>query len=265
MKKKNIANNLILTIISFYLVIPLLLTFLYSAFNEWTGILPTNFTLKYYIEIFSDPVFLESLGRSLFISIFPVVICTVSMILVLYVTTLYCPKLEKVVENLCTIPYAIQGVILAVGIISLYSGIEGPLSNRFVLLVGAYCIVVLPYVYRGLKNSLNTIHVKYLIEAAQMLGASKFYAFIKIILPNMVSGIIVSMMLSLSIIFGDFVIVNIIGGSYYQTASIYLYKVMSKSGQMTSAVIVILFLTTLLLSTIVLVLEKKSSIKKEIV
>lgn len=263
MKKKSVFNSLVLVIISFYLIIPLLLTFLYSSFSEWTSILPTNFTLKYYTELFMDPMFLESIGRSLFIAIFPVLICTICMVLVMYVTTLYCPKLEKVVENLCTIPYAIQGVILAVGILSLYAGVEGPLSNRFVLLVGAYCIVVLPYVYRGLKNSLNTIPVTYLIEAAQMLGASKFKAFIKVILPNMVSGIIVSMMLSISIIFGDFVIVNIIGGSYYQTASIYLYKVMSRSGQLTSAVIVILFLTTLLLSTIVLVLEKKSSIKKE--
>lgn len=263
MKKKSISSYIIIFIISLYLIIPLALTFFYSSFNEWTSILPKDFTLKYYADIFSDPLFLLSLLRSLFIAIFPVIICTIIMILVLYVTTLYCPQLERIIETLCTIPYAIQGVILAVGILSLYSGMPGLLSNRFFLLVGAYCIIVLPYVYRGLKNSLNTINVKYLVEAALMLGCSKFKAFIKIILPNMMSGIMVSMMLSISMTFADFVIVNIIGGSYYQTASIYLYNTMNKSGQTASAIIVVLFLTTLLLSSTVLLIEGQSKIKKE--
>lgn len=263
MKKKQLLNGLIIFLIAAYLILPLALTFMYSSFNEWSDILPKDFTLKYYVTIFSDPQFLVSLVRSLMISVIPVLICNILLILVLYVTTLYCPKLEKYIEILCNIPYAISGVILAVGILSLYSGAPGFLSNRIILLIGAYCIVILPYVYRGLKNGLNTIDVKCLIEAALMLGCSKFKAFIKIVLPNIVSGIIISLMLSISMIFADFVIVNIVGGSYYQTSSIYLYKVMNKSGQMTSAVIVVLFLVTLILSTIVLKMQNKSSMKKE--
>lgn len=263
MKKRYTLDYIIIFLISLYLIVPLALTFMYSSFHEWSGVLPHGFTLEYYVAIFTDPLFLTSLLRSLFISIFPVIVCNILMILVLYVTTLYCPKLEKYIEILCNIPYAISGVILAVGILSLYSGLPGILSNRLVLLVGSYCIIILPYVYRGLKNGLNTINVKYLVEAALMLGCSKFKAFIKVILPNMLSGIVVSMMLSISMIFADFVIVNIIGGSYYQTSSIYLYDAMNKSGQTASAVIVVLFLTTLILSTAVVIMQNKSNSKKE--
>ena len=59
-----------------------------------------------------------------------------------------------------------------------------------------------------------------------MLGADKFYAFFRIIVPCMLSGVVIASMLSIALIFGDFVIVNTIGGSYYSTAQMYLLKKM---------------------------------------
>lgn len=259
MKKKTLANHTIIVAISLYLLLPLLLTFVYSIFTEWSQILPTGMTFRFYTKVLSDPLFLLSLLRSLLISILPVLLCTITMLLVLFVTTLFFPKIERAVEILCTIPYSIQGIIIAVAIISLYSGMHGLLGNRILLLIGTYCIIILPYIYRGLKNSLHAIHVHTLIEAAQMLGCHKAKAYVRVILPNMKSGIMSSMMISIAMIFSDFVIVNTIGGSYYQTASIYLYKAMSKSGQMTSAIIVILFLTTLAISMMATYMEKKTN------
>ena len=173
--------------------------------------------------------------------------------------TLYFPKLEKYVEILCNIPYAIQGVILAAGILSLYSGKPGFLSNRIFLLVGAYCIIILPYVFRGLKNTINALNVKYVVEAAQMLGCSKFRAFFTVVIPQMKRGIISTMMLAFTMLFADFVVVNMIAGSAYRTAGIYLYQTMSKSGQTSSAIIVILFITTLLISTLTLFISNAAT------
>jgi len=68
-------------------------------------------------------------------------------------------------------------------------------------------------------------------------------------------------MLSASMVFGDFVIVNTIGGSYFETASMYLLKIMAESGQLSSALIVILFLTTLLLSLGMVSIRTKSQSK----
>lgn len=256
--KTHLWDGLILFLVAAFLVLPLALTFFYSVFTEWMDILPTGFTLSFYAGIFSDGAFINSLLRSIVISIIPVVLCTVSILLVLYVMTLYAPKLEKYVEILCNIPYAIQGVILAAGIISLYSGKPGILSNRIFLLVGAYCVIILPYVFRGLKNMINALNVRCVIEAAQVLGCSKLHAFFTIIIPQMKRGIISTMMLAFTMIFADFVVVNMIAGSAFRTAGIYLYQTMSKSGQTSSAIIVILFITTLLISTLTLVVQNKA-------
>ena len=94
-----------------------------------------------------------------------------------------------------------------------------------------------------------------------MLGAGRFYAFWKIILPNIASGVMVSAMLALSIVFGDFVIINTLAGNYFPTGQMYLYAAMRQSGQQASAVIVVLFVVTLLISLGVFGLQKDK--KKE--
>ncbi len=246
--KKSKLNKVIIVALCIYLVLPLLLTFIYSVFSEWKSVLPKGPTLKFYVKLFSDSGFLLPILRTFIISVVPVIICTILILLAMYVITVHLPWLDKYMQIFCTIPYAIQGIILAIGVLSLYSGLPEPLSNRIVMLILTYCIVVLPYLYRGIKNSLNSINAALLLETAQVLGASRFHAFFAVIVPNIVPGITVSVMLSVSILFGDFVIVNIIAGSYYTTAQIYLYRLLFESGQISSAVVCILFALTLLMT-----------------
>src|SRR5699024_11731256 len=56
-------------------------------------------------------------------------------------------------------------------------------------------------VYQGIRNNLNGVGAPRLIEAAQMLGASKFYAFFRVVIPNIMSGVTISVMLAMAIVF----------------------------------------------------------------
>lgn len=262
--KHKLSSGIVMVLISIYLVLPLLLTFLYSVFTRWNSVLPEGFTLRYYRELLTDGNFIASVGRTLLVSVLPFLICTLTVLLGLYVIEVYHPGWDRYIQMLCNIPYAIQGVILAISVLSLYVDAPWPFSNRFVMVVLTYCIVILPYVYRGLKNSLDTIHAGRLIEAAQMLGAGKLYAFFAVVVPNILSGITIAAMLSVSIVFGDFVIVNIIGGSYFQTTQMYLYKKLFESGQASSAIIVILFGMTLFLSAVVNGLKSRGTKREEL-
>lgn len=254
-------SYIILILISIYLVIPLIMTFLYSISTEWMDVLPTGLTFRYYIQIFSDNIFWGAMVRSVIISIIPVSLVTLILLLVFYIVVVYHPKLDKYIQIFCTIPYSIQGIILAISVLTLYSGIPEPFSNRIFLMVLTYCIVILPYMYQGIKNSLGTIDARKILEAAQILGAGKLYAFFFIIIPNILSGVVVSVMLSIAIILGDFVIANSIGGNYYFTAQMYLYKSMFASGQMASAVVIVLFLVTLAISWGVFYIKSKHQYK----
>lgn len=255
-KRKKVGSSLILWIIGIYLLFPLFLIFLYSLFTEWITIVPKGLSLNAYIELFQNSYFWKCMGRTLLISVAPIFICTIVILLAMYVVVVHMPQLDRIMKIVCTIPYAIQGVILPISVLGLYANAPEPFCNRIFMLVCTYCIVILPYIYQGVKNNLNAVHASQILEAAQMLGAGKFYTFWKIILPNIMNGIVVSEMLALAIIFGDFVIVNTLAGNYFPTGQIYLYAVMKQSGQKTSAVIVLLFVMTVMISLAVFALQK---------
>ena len=126
-----------------------------------------------------------------------------------------------------------------------------------VMLVCIYCIAILPFVYQGIRNNLHGIPVKQLIEAAEILGAGKLYAFCRIILPNMLSGILVSSLISISIIFGDFAILKIIVGNRYETIQMVLYNSRLIVLQYQCVIVIITFVATWILSQIVFKLQNR--------
>ena len=128
-----------------------------------------------------------------------------------------------------------------------------------IMLFGAYSILVLPYIYQGLRNSLNAIDAKTLIQAAEVLGCGRFRAYVQVILPNIFSGILVSSLLAESIVFGDFVLANNIAGNNYENVSVYLNENMYTSSGLASAIVVIIFAVVFLVTGLMLKLQKKDS------
>ena len=248
MKQKRIVSKLFLGLIMLYLIVPLFALLLYSFFTEWKGIVPSGFTFRYYRSLFTHSEFLPLVRNSLVLAVISVLICMVLLLLALYAVLLYFPRLEKYVQMLCMVPYTIQGIILATSLLTVYSNAPGLLSSRILLLIGAYCIIILPYMYQGIRNSLRSIAVPQIIESAEILGAGKLYAFWVIIVPNILSGITVSCLLSLGIVFGDFAIINILASSYIKTLTVYMNEMANTSGHETSAIVIISFVVMAIIS-----------------
>lgn len=263
MKQNRWLPAAIIVIISIFMLLPLVIIGIYSFVVSWSGIAPSGYTLQYYQDVFSDARFWPSMLRGISISIVPILLSGLTVILALYTSILYCPRLESVIQSLCMIPHTLKGVILAISVLSLYAG-SGPIfGNRIVMLTFVYCIIILPFIYQGIRNNLRAINVQQLIEAAEILGASKLYAFLRIIVPNMLSGILISSLLAMSTIFSDFPIVKIVAGSQYLTTQQLLYNSRNNPGQYTSAIVLIMFLATLLISGIAFAMQNRADRKAE--
>ena len=255
MKKSSRSAKIVISLVILYLLLPLAATVIYSLFEKWTGVLPQGFTLGHYIQLLTEKDFMLSLARTIIICIIPIVLTIIVILLALFAVTIYFPRLEKYVQILCMIPYTIQGVILSVSILSLYAASPTILGGRLVMLVGAYCIIILPFIYQGIRNSMHAVDMPLLLEAAEMLGASKLYGFFRVIVPNILSGVIVSALLAVGIIFGDYVLIRNITGSSFKNVQIYLFLAMKSSSTKASAVFVIIMITTFLITTLVLYLK----------
>lgn len=248
MKRKKKFPYVVLALTSIFLLIPFIATLIYSFTVGWTKLLPAGWTLKYWGQAFTEPNLWPAILRGVLISIPPILICNVVVILALYTSVVYYPKLEKYIQAICMVPNSLKGVIIAIPVLALYAGTPTIFSNRMVMLVCIYSISILPFVYQGIRNNLHGINVTQLLEAAEILGAGKLYAFVRIVLPSMLSGILVSSLLALSTVFGDFAIIKIIAGNKYETVQMLLCNSRLIVLQYQCVIVIIMFTATLIIS-----------------
>lgn len=265
MKEHNAKHYIITALIMIYLFLPLIGTFLYSIATNWqTTVLPEGITFKWYVQLLGEGRFLQSLSRSFLVCAITVILCLAIMIPTIFIVDCYLPKMDRVLSILSMIPFAIPGVVSAVGLLKIYSNGPVPLTGTIWILIGAYFVLTLPYMYRGIKNSMMTLDAKCLIEAAELLNANKFQTFIFVILPNIMKGIVVSALLSFSILFGEFVLTNLLAGGNFETVQIYLFNMRNESGHLSSTIVIIYFVFVLITTAIALKLNKINSQQEKI-
>ncbi|MCJ8012626.1 ABC transporter permease [Paenibacillus sp. KQZ6P-2] len=264
MKNKRWLSLLVVSAAFIYLVLPLAATFMYSIAKEWSHtVLPVSYTLDWYKELFTDSRFLAAVGRTLTVSAIALIASVVTMSVTVFVVYMYLPKLERFLQAITMIPFAVPGVVAAVGLIKVYSSGPIVLSGTIWILVGAYYVLIIPYMYQGIRNSLRTIDARRLMEAAEILGASKMKAFLQVVAPNIMGGIIISALLSFSILIGEFVMANFLVGGSYETIQIYLMRQLNQNGHLSSAIVIAYFTIVLMISWLMLKLGTRFNKKEE--
>jgi putative spermidine/putrescine transport system permease protein len=253
MKSSLAFHKVIVGLLVIYLIIPLVGTFLFSMAGKWDHtILPESYTVKWYIELFQDERFYRALQHTLFLIVVTVGLSVVIMLPTIFIITVYFGKWEKWLQAAAMLPYGIPPIVGAVGLIKVYS--DGPIQIAGTpwILVGAYFITILPFMYQGIRNSLRTVNAVQLVDAAELLGATKFQAFRTVVFPNIISGILVSTLLSVALLFSEFAFANLLVGGRFETIQIYLADKLNKSGHLTSAIVITYYSIILLLTGTVL-------------
>ena len=93
-----------------------------------------------------------------------------------------------------TIALAIPGVVLGIGYLRTFRGIEIPftgelLTSSWILIALGYTVRRLPYALRSCVAALQQLHVS-LEEAAENLGASKRRTILRVVVPLMAGGML---------------------------------------------------------------------------
>jgi putative spermidine/putrescine transport system permease protein len=228
--------------IVFIMLIPIVATFAYALSSHWGAtILPDGFTLDWYRQLLSDPRFLAAFGRSLFVCVAALLLAILLILPMIFVIFYYYPKLDKFMNVLILLPFAIPPVVSSVGLLQLYADSHVQLVGTPWILIGTYFTIALPFMYRAIANSFIAINLRDLIDAAHLLGASTIKAFLLIILPNLKKGLMSSLFISFSFLLGEFVFANILVGTRYETLQVYLYNMRQTSGHFTSALVMTYF------------------------
>lgn len=250
----SILEILILFFFITYLLLPILAIIIFSISDTW-GVgdpLPRSFTLKWYINSFMNKDLLISIGRSMFISFISVIIGLIIILPTAYIVRCNLRSLEPLVRFFTLFPYVLPGVILALGLIQIYSKPPFPIAGTIYILLFAYIAISLPFMYFVISNSLQSIDVKTLTEASQSLGAGMIDTFFRVIIPNITPGIINASLLTFAGLLGEYTLVNLLLGARFKTLQVYLYTAMNTEGHTASVLTVVYFIMVSIVSFVVI-------------
>ena len=248
-KRSPLFHHLVVYTLMLILLMPLLGTLIYSLATSWSAtILPSGLTFKWYVALWTDARFLSAFGRSLLVCFAALALSLVLILPLLFVVSYHFPKLDAVMNVLILLPFAIPPVVSSVGLMQLFAGGPLPILGTPWILIGCYFTIALPFMYRAISNNLQAINLRDLMDAAHLLGASTWRAAFMVVLPNLRKGLMVSIFLSFSFLFGEFVFANLLVGSRFETLQVYLYNMRNDSGHFTSALVISYFMFVLLMT-----------------
>ncbi len=242
MNKRTAVPGFAIGCFLFYMLLPIVATYAFSVATRWDrSILPEGLTLDWYKAAFTDQWFIIVFKNSLVLSISTVIASILLIVPTAYWVHLRVPKARPLLDLISTLPFAIPGVVLALGLIRLYARPPLMLARTPVMLVAAYVIFTMPFMYRPVANSLEAVNIRVLTEAAQSLGASWGRTLRQIILPNILPGILSGGLLVFATIFGEFTIATFLVGARYKTFPMQLVYFTRRDGRIASAYSVISF------------------------
>jgi putative spermidine/putrescine transport system permease protein len=190
-----------------YFFLPLLGTFAFSMRSQ-----PL---FSAYAVVIDDPKFSSSLLYSFTIGVITIIVSIVLIVPTAFWVRLRLPRLRPYIEFITLLPFVIPPIILVFGLLRSYSSGPLPLAGSDfgsdILLVCAYVVLSLPYMYRAVDTGLRTIDVRSLTEASQSLGAGWFTILVRVILPNLRVSLLSGAFLTLAIVVGEFTIATFLG------------------------------------------------------
>lgn len=222
--RREVAFYVLFLLFALYVLVPLAGMVLFSFSDGWIKtVLPTHYTLSYWLSALRQPLFIPTFTRSLLASIGTIALSLALLTPTLFVLHVSLPRARPFVEFLSLTPFALPTVVLALSLIRAYSVPPLVLTGTPWLLILSYTVISLPFVYRSIDNSLRAIDTKGLYEAAQTLGASRWDPFWRIILPNIRRGLAAASLLVLSTTFGEYTLSAFLVGDAWKTSGVWVY------------------------------------------
>ncbi len=263
------VDKVFLTLVILYLLLPLAVTLVFGL-SAGGGL-----SFSTYQQIFSDHDFSQTLLLSLGLAFSATILSIVLVTPTAYWVQMRLPNVRPLMDVLSLVPFAVPAVLLSLGLVEVYGssnpiinvvslGLVPLLSNNPFnivntpqLLVCAYVIISLPFVYRPIDNSLRAINTRVLTEAANSLGSGWWRTFLTIILPNIAPGVISAALLTFSTAMGEFTIASLFG---LYTFPIYLDETGQSNPYKAASLSVLSFVLTLICVLAIILLVRRVAI-----
>lgn len=263
--KKLSKTYIALVMLFLYAPIAVLIFFSFNAGNS-TSVF-TGFSLQWYAELFRDEETLSALYNTLVVALLSSGISTVLGTAAAVGINKLNRWMKNLVMNITNIPMMNPDIVTGISMMLLFV-FAGTLLGKddvlgFGTLLIAHITFNLPYVILSVLPKLRQLDT-HLVEAAEDLGCPSNKAFFKVVLPNIMSGIVTGFMMAFTLSIDDFVISYFVSGPSFQTLPLRIYSMTKRVVRPSiNALSTLIFVIILVLLIVINILEAKDEKQAE--
>ncbi len=226
MRNNKFMDNICLSLVFVFLFLPIFILIVFSFNTSRLNIVFEGFTLKWYGELFHNPMLLEALFNTLLVAFVSTSISTVVGTISAYGLKKYNFKGKKIINELLYIPVVIPEIVLGISLLCIYSFLKLELGMFSLIL--SHIAFSIPFVIINVNSSIDSMSPN-IEEAASDLGASKLKTFFYVVIPSLMPGILSGAQLAFTLSLDDVVISYFTAGPDSNTLPLQIFS-MIKSG-----------------------------------
>ena len=195
------------------------------SFNESKGRTWTGFSFKWYGELFRDDAIIGALWNTLIIAVIAALVSTaLGTVAAIGIHNMKRPY-KTIIKNVNNLPLINPEIVMGISLMILFSFCR--LRPGFLTVIIAHITFCVPSVILSVMPKLRQINNS-IYEAALDLGCNDFQAFFKVILPEIMPGIISGFLMAFTYSIDDFVISYFTAGPDSQTLPLVIYTITIK-------------------------------------
>lgn len=257
-------SKIYLALLFLFLYAPIFVLIVYSFNESKSKTVFTGFTLDWYIKLFNNELILTSLRNTLIIAVLASIISTILGT----AAAIGISKMKKIPKaltmNVNNIPIINPEIVTGVSLMLLFGFFAARMYFEFgfTTLLLSHITFDVPYVILNVMPKIRQMN-PHLYEAAQDLGCNPVKAFFKVILPEIMPGVLSGFLISFAYSLDDFVISYFTSGSSWQTLPITIYSMTRrKVSPEINALSTIIFIVVVIILVIKNIIEKNDLKKK---
>lgn len=257
-KRRSLLGSSYFGLVMAFLYAPIAVLIVFSFNSSKSRALWTGFTLDWYRRLFTNDTILSSLANTLIIAVISAVFATVIGTLAAIGINAMRRWVRSLVLNLTYMPIINPEIVTGVSLMLLFVFLRDrlgiPIEMGFLTLVLAHITFSIPYVILNVLPKLRQMDQN-IYNAALDLGCNPAMAFIKVVIPEIMPGIISGFLMAFTFSLDDFVISYFVSGTTFSTLPITIYamtrKKVSPEINALSTIVFIVVMVVLILSNYV--------------
>lgn len=222
---KKFLKIIYVSLIFIFLYAPIFILIMLSFNNSKSRAVWNGFTFKWYIELFQNEQIMKSLFNSLFLGLISAFIATVLGVLACMGLQVLKKRTKSIIMTAVNIPILNAEIVTGISLMLLFIALR--IRPSFFTVLLSHITINVPYVILSVLPKIRSFNIN-IYEAALDLGATPKQAFNKVVLPEILPGIVSGFLIAFTMSLDDFIITYFTKGPGFDTLSTKIYTELKK-------------------------------------